>query len=125
MDNIENLLTDPTSWGQDPENIEKHTKERVEQGFSTYDWWNFFEYNAWVMINALEKFKNGAGHPVYGEVKTMEDWVRVLTEIQDGFRAQVQMANWTQPNTPEWEALEAKWKRGMELMTIYYGSLWD
>ncbi len=127
MNNTENFMPDPITWGQKPDVVEKHNKERAEFGFSTQDWWNFLEYNSWVMINALEKFKTGMGHPVYGEVETMDDWVRVLTEIQDGFKAQSRMADFAgaAPGDPEWEELEAKWKRGMELLTIYYGSLWD
>lgn len=118
--------TDPTDWvyESDTHSTKDHMQGRIDKGYSTYDWWNFMDYNSWVMINALEDFKTGMGHPVYGEVQTMEDWVRVLTEIQDGFIAQRKISN-DIPTGEEYEELKAKWERGMELLTIYYGSLWD
>ena len=124
--NIMEPVNDPITWPHDDSDnydLEKHLRERGERGFSDYDWWNFCEYNAWVMINALEKFKTGMGHPVHGEVQTMEDWVRVLTEIQEGFKAQLKMPETV--TTEEYEILNTTWKRGMELLTIYYVNLWD
>lgn len=121
---------DPQEWVHTGEklkgghyDVERHKKERAENGFSDYDFWNFAQYNAWVMINVLERFKTGHGFPLYGEVQNMDDWISVLTEIQEGFKAQFRIDESMDMET--YEADKALFKRGMELLTIYYGSLWD
>ena len=57
---------DPSAWvytsGKDYD-PDEHESERANFGFSTYDWWNFCDYMAWVNIQALEKFKTGHGFP--------------------------------------------------------------
>jgi len=78
------------------------------------------------MIQVLEDFKTGMGYPVTGEVGSMEDWIKVLTEMQDGFKAHIEMANFAHPSSsPEYVELDKKFRRGMELFTEYYGTLWD
>jgi hypothetical protein len=129
-------MEDPSSWVYEDDNdpkhdysVEEHRRLRAERGFSTYDWWNFNSYLSWVIIQGLEKFKTGAGHPVYGGVATMEEWVAVLDEMIDGFKAIEAIVEHDRPKDipyDEWEAgLRAKWERGMELFTTFYGSLWD
>ncbi len=121
-------MDDPSKWvykteGETYDTI-RHEGERVENGFSTYDWWNFNSYLNWVIIQGLEKFKkDGAGHPVYGGVETMEDWREVLDKMIAGFRAQERLTNMT--NTATLKADTAVWEEGSALFIKFYSSLWD
>lgn len=118
-------MDDPSKWVEAAEgwDANKHYEERKKNGFSYADWINFNDYLNWVMINALEQFKTGHGHPYYGGVETMEDWVKVLDEIIEGFKAQALIQSDYNPKT--YKEDRAKFERGMELLTKFYNSLWD
>jgi hypothetical protein len=123
-----NDINDPTLWvgTRSKKDKKRHKKERATKGYSRFDFWNFFQYHSWVMVQVLEDFKTGMGHPVSGEVSTMEEWVGVLTEIQDGFRAHSEMSEFTHlPSSPEYVELDKRFRRGMKLFTDYYGTFWD
>jgi hypothetical protein len=69
------------SYKDDPEKLERHRKERSENGFSTFDWWSFDTYIAGVIGNAVLKFANeGMGYP--GDM-TEESWKAFCLEIAE------------------------------------------
>jgi hypothetical protein len=68
-------------YKDEPEKLERHRKERSEQGFSTFDWWSFDTYIAGVIGRAVLKFReDGMGYP--GDM-TEESWNAFCTEIAE------------------------------------------
>ncbi len=127
-------MNDPSAWvmHENGWSHAKHRSERAVNGFSYADWINFADYITWVNIQALEQFKTGSGHPVYGEVQTMDDWIRVLDEMIRGFKAQnsLQSAEYYQfddeaGNAKRRKMLQARFEKGMAQYTFYFSSLWD
>jgi hypothetical protein len=127
-------MSDPTTqWvaGDNNYDLEKHVAERAEQGFSTYDWWNFCDYIAWVNINALEKFKTGAGYP--GDLSGMDEWVEILDQMIDGFKAAREISSLEyylpkdtkEENDARYAAVIARKEKGLALYAEYFNSLWD
>lgn len=131
------MIEDPQAWVGKEENKGKYSlrrlrKERADQGWSEYDFWNFHDYHSWMMISVLERFKTGVGYPVNDRVKSMEDWVAVLDEMIEGFKAALEMSNMEtydpkiHKSYKEWEdPLRVKYERGMDLFREYYLTLWD
>jgi hypothetical protein len=124
-------MDDPSAWvntdsGRD---ISKHHYERATQGFSVYDWWNFNSYLTWVIIGGLEKFKTGAGHPVYGGINSMDDWCEALDKMIAGFTARHELDNdfpGPDDDREAWRATREKaWRVGAELFVKFFPSLWD
>ena len=124
-------MTDPTVWVYDDNkhDPEKHKRERVENGFSTYDWWNFNSYLAWVIKNGLAKFiDEGVGHPAH---LTESQWKQTLGKIIDAFEAFEElesMESWDNKTVPyaEWAApYKARWDEGSKLFIENFFSLWD
>lgn len=61
----DNWLDKPQERNYD---VEKHKKERIEQGFSEYDWWNFNSYIMGVVALAVLKFADGNSYfPIHTE----------------------------------------------------------
>jgi hypothetical protein len=119
-------MEDPSIWVyKDEENYDpkQHEKERVENGFSVYDWWNFNDYLSWVIVQGLKKFKDGAGFPVWGGIETMDDWREALDKMIAGFEAQNRLMNDYNPATME--ADRAVWEEGSALFIKFYATLWD
>lgn len=119
-------MKDPSIWvyTEHPDyDTELHEGERAKNGFSKYDWWNFNSYLDWVIIQGLEKFKTGSGHPVYGEVQNMEDWCAVLDKMIAGFEAHNRLMNDYDPKTAEQDRVV--WEEGSALFMKFYDSLWD
>lgn len=124
---------DPSLWvynkdeyyGKKDYSIERHESERKNQGFSEYDWWNFNNYIAWVNINALEKFKTGAGHPVTDECQSMEDWIAILDKMINGFKAYLDYEVTEDLTAKKWEDTKKTMDEGLGLYAQYFSALWD
>lgn len=124
-------MKDPTLWVNDSKRHSKkrHEKERLENGFSTYDWWNFNSYLSWVIIGGLKKFlKDGNGYP---GGTTKEEWDKDLQTMIEGFEANEALQGFegygfNNVTYEEWsKPLEDKWERGIKLFLENYGTLWD
>lgn len=48
--------------GTDGDKLPRHHQERIERGFSEYDWWNFNSYIAGVVATAVLKCVDGYGY---------------------------------------------------------------
>lgn len=128
-------MDDPSKWvyEDDRYDTERHEAERSVSGFSTYDWWNFCDYIAWVNIQALEKFKTGHGFPsdladveYGGDGSGMEGWVTELDCMIDGFKAHLEIQNNWPLDDPEAQArLKTTFEEGMALYAKRFQSLWD
>ncbi len=122
-------MLDPTLWvyeNRDKYDTDQHETERASNGFSTYDWWNFCDYTAWVNIQALERFKTGVGHPVVpGECETMEDWVAELDVMINGFKSHLTLQNDYPESQAEADELRAVYEKGLALYVKRFSSLWD
>jgi hypothetical protein len=118
-------MEDPSKWVFEDKKHDqaRHFEERMSNGFSVYDWWNFCDYLTWVIIQGLEKFKDGSGHPVYDGIETMDDWRETLDKMIAGFKAQHRIMNDYDPATIE--ADRAVWEEGSALFIKFYSTLWD
>lgn len=128
-------MEDPSSWvfrdNSDKIDERKHVEERAEHGFSTYDWWNFDQYLAWVISNACKRFRaESKGFP--GEMENQDAWNSVLLEIEEGFEAHLELSGVDFPEPVDGEEYKAwieqrreKFQVAMELFAKYFGSLWD
>lgn len=123
-------MEDPTKWvyDQDRHSVKKHESERLKNGFSTCDWYNFNTYLAWVIQSGLVKFRNeGSGYPAQ---LTEETWHFMLDTMIDGFEAFAElesMESWD-IHTPfdEWAApRRARWETGRQLFIDNFDTLWD
>lgn len=121
------MVADPSLWVEESDkyDTEKHKAERVAQGFSEYDWWNFCDYMAWVNIRALEKFKEGAGYPA--DLNNMDEWKSELDIMIAGFEAHMTFSNleYDFRNEEAVEALRKKQDDGLTLYTKRFSALWD
>ena len=126
---------DPSAWvytsGKDYD-PDEHESERANFGFSTYDWWNFWDYMAWGNIQALEEVKTGHGFPgdladtKYGGTGGgMEAWVEELDIMIAGFEAHLTLQNDYPDDKDEAAALRAVYEKGMALYAHRFSSLWD
>jgi hypothetical protein len=123
-------MKDPTSWVyEDNEHSPiEHRQQRADNGFSVYDWWNFNDYLAWVIIQGLEKFKvDGVSHPVEF---TEESWKDALNTMIEGFKAHFDLDDVSIRVTDEpvmdWYNRKQKTRdKGLALFAKYFGSLWD
>lgn len=119
-------MIDPSEWVEKSTDtkydLERHRRERSENGFSEYDWWNFCDYIAWVNIQALEKFKTGVGFP--GDLNSMDDWIVELDIMIKGFEAHLALSDmrYADGERPE---LENRRSRGMAVYADRFPSLWD
>lgn len=131
-------IGDPTHWvyKDSTHDSAKHESERVKNGFSFYDWINFSDYLAWVIIQALKKFRDeGAGFPAElgNDTDTgMDEWKSILNEMITGFEAHLAMESGSHLDYASWDDyLEgikhqcALRDRALDLFKEYYGNLWD
>jgi hypothetical protein len=118
-------MKDPSIWVFKDEryNQVRHFEERMTNGFSVYDWWNFNSYLNWIIIQGLEKFKTGSGHPVDESIKNMDDWRAALDKMIAGFKAQERLMNDWDKET--YKADQEEWQEGVALFIKFYSSLWD
>lgn len=125
-------MTDPLRRSI-PEGLEdRHKYERIHNGFSIVDWWNFDSYIAGVMVEGLKMFKtNGTGVPAeFGTDITetgLDEWHSVLDEIIDGFEAYLEIQDHLGYDDYLEFYNEAKKKldNSFELLKTYFQHLWD
>lgn len=102
--------------------IKKHEKQRIERGYSVFDWWSFDTYITRVLADAVRDFrKRGTGYPGH---MTVKEWNRLLKEIEDPLRAYSDN-KFGDLRFAEGEALEAAAKEAMKLFAENLGSMWD
>jgi hypothetical protein len=113
---------DPVKWAK---NTLRHKRERARNGFSFYDWVNFDEYLAWVIVGGLKMFRHhGSGHP---SQLTLEQWNDILDEMIEGFEAYLFICSIDAVNEGE-EGLNKKKEtsdRALQLFVEYFPDLWD
>jgi len=86
---------------------------------------------ATVCIDALERFKDGSGHPVYDDVKTFDDWRVKLDEMIAGFKAALAIQDFEgyepkEMSYDEWyKPLEETRQRGFATFSKWFLALWD
>jgi hypothetical protein len=118
-------MEDPTyKWvvKSDKHDVEKLKTERGENGFSTYDWWNFDQYLAWVIWQACERFKTAHGHPAE---LTHDEWIEALNEIQAGMKAHQDIFDNTHFVVDEYDELLEIRSKGLAQFSKWMPALWD
>lgn len=106
--------------------VARNLDERQRHHFGREDIWSFFTINAAAQMRALKTLRDEAhGHP--GEFDSMKEWKKVLDIMIDGWQAVVDQDDleWTPNYYAEWDALQERFKVGMEVYTTYYHHLWD
>lgn len=111
---------------------ERHRHERIHNGFSIVDWWNFDSYIAAIMIDGLKKFKeDGTGVPAeFGTDVTdtgLEEWHAVLDKIIDGFKAYLEINDHLgyDDYLEFYDEAKKKLDNSFELLKTYFQYLWD
>jgi hypothetical protein len=115
-------MEDPTyNWvvASDKHDVEKLKTERGENGFSTYDYWNFDQYLAWIIWQACERFKTGHGFPAV--LESPEAWTEILCKIQAGMEAHQKIDDVNE----SYDILLATRDEGLKLFAQWMPSLWD
>jgi hypothetical protein len=111
----------PTQWAHI-----KVMRQRARRGWADSDVWSLDSYLTDVITGMISNLRDNAhGYP--GNLGGMPEWVDILNEIVDGFEAKRELnesaLSWSDPAAAQ--RLEAKFERGMELLTKYWSSLWD
>lgn len=119
------MIEDPSKWVETAEgwNTDSHYEQRKTNGFSYADWINFSNYIAWVNINALEKFKTGAGYPA--DLGGMDEWIAELDIMIDGFKVQFELDEVAWEDKEEMDRMLAVKDKGLALYAKRFSSLWD
>ena len=115
----------PEKWpDMKPHEIAKHREQRANEGMSWYDWINFDQFLAQIIVNACDRFLvDGHGFPA--SLNNMSEWKAILREMRDGFQAHLEISDFNFKGREEHDALQAKYKRAMELFAIYHPNMWD
>ena len=112
------------SYGRTREKL-KWKHERMEKGFSEYDWWSIDIHFARMIALAARKYRDeGHGYPMMtdkdgeqlAETFAVQKWNNILTEMADGFDGYVKET--LTADSPEF-------KRAMKLFSKWFGALWD
>lgn len=123
----EYVKSDPSKWvyTSDKHDAARHMEERMTNGFSTYDWWNFCDYMAWVNIQALEKFKGGAGFPA--DLASMDEWKSELDIMIAGFKAYQTLSDldYDYRDKAETDKILKTQDDGLALYAKRFSDLWD
>jgi len=97
--------------------IRKHRKQRIEQGFSTYDAWNGDRYLLGVIAGMAEWLRTeGVGYPGH---MTEEAWAETLDSISQPLRSYLNGNFW--PSEAEITATTA----ALHLFADNFGYFWD
>lgn len=113
-------MTDPTSFVK-AEEMYKHRSHRAVNGFSTYDWWNFDGYLAFVIAGGLKKFRNeGSGYPAD---LTIEQWNTLLDIMIEGFEGW--QNKFVVDTFEEEKELARELGVALDIFKAYFTSLWD
>jgi hypothetical protein len=124
----ENEMNDPSEWvktTKDADDYDRHRQERAENGFSVFDWWSFCDYMAWVNIQALEKFKDGAGFPA--DLHSMDEWKSELDTMIAGFKAYQTLSalDYDFRDKAETDKILKTQDDGLALYAKRFSALWD
>lgn len=130
-------MNDPSAWVYNTQDfnydIAKHEDQRINRGFSDYDWYNANDYLAYVLVGMLKQFREcGSGYPAHlGYV--VDDpynlqygdniWYSILTEMIEGFEAHKIMNE--EVYGDKYKEAEVKLNRALDLLKEYWTGLWD
>lgn len=99
-----------------------HKKQRVEFGYSTFDWWSMDSYIAGVIAHACDKFaKESHGHP--GDM-TYEEWQNYCSGIAAPLKLWASANRWKLSHEDEMKLYEEV-KEAMHLFAERFGCFWD
>ena len=105
--------------------------QRGKRGYADCDVWSFDYYLAKVIVGALTKLKKDkCGFPIeisklYGD-DAEKAWDNILTLIIDGFQGVIDFHDSDDYYSPEkFKEIEKRLQNSLELMKVYYFSLWD
>lgn len=86
----------------------KFAWQRVIRGWDDTVWWSLDDYICRVCLHSLKQLRaNGYGYP--SEMKSPEEWDKVLDQMIDGFAAADEIINDTE-KFPVWKERDRRWK---------------
>ena len=102
----------------------EHEQQRVEDGFSTWDWWSFNDFLYGVIVKGLTRFRNGEGHG-YPANLTPEEWnnrldfmIEWFTKARDDELYVIGSKELTKSNLEQW-------KKAKHMFADHIDDLWD
>jgi hypothetical protein len=104
----------------------RNLDERAKYHFGREDIWSFFTVNAAAQVRALKTLRDEAhGYP--NCFNSMEEWKDALTTMINGWQAIIDQdeMEWSLTYYADWEALQERFKKGMEVYVELYQHLWD
>lgn len=139
-------MKDPTGFAyEDLDAAEMHRQERVDQGFSRFDMWNFDNYIAWVIANAMTHLRDeGHGLFMYDDFdytaindksKEQHEEAKERTRndynvMIDGFTSWVEFSENNHGVTPgeykeNFKVAEDKLNAALDMFKKHFMALWD
>ena len=117
-------------------NLFRDTKDNIKWGFQRmfrgYDdevYWSLYSALRRLIIPGLKHLReHEIGHPMYDEIRSWDDWAKVLDEMIEGFKIFDEEDDRFYEkgyfDSEQYKIDEAKKKRALELFAKYYRSLW-
>lgn len=109
-------------------NIRKWKKQRIERGFSDYDWWDLDSFFTNLIANSLEHYANNTIGWDNTVASSPEEYKERILNLAAKFQ---EMAEWEERHEDikdykeNWEKLDTLTKEAFkELAEVYWG-LWD
>ena len=102
--------------------------QKLFRGYSDPEWYSFeYSHSEYCIprLKHLRKVMNSWPGGFYEEIKTPEDWGKILDEMVEGFEANLKLSNCEYETNEEGAELRAKLDRGIMLFSRYYWHLWD
>ena len=103
--------------------IVDHEKQRVERGFSKWDWWNFNTHLTEMIIDGLKMFRHeGMSHPAN---LTLEQWNADLDFMIEWFIKYKQDDIYILGDTEKSKENAENWSKAKEMFARHFDDLWD
>ena len=106
----------------------KYWFQRRLWGFDDYDTYSMDSHLAELILPRLKRFRfktSTKAHPICDDIKNMDDWLKILDEMIEGFELIVNGAQYDifGPNQEQHPSY-IKMQRALDLFREYYFDLW-
>jgi hypothetical protein len=104
--------------------IEAHEKQRIENGFSTWDWWNFNTFLCEIILQALKRFRSSeaSGYPAH---LTIEEWHKELDFMIEWFNKFIMDEIYILGDKELTDSNVENWNKAKHKFAEHLDNLWD
>lgn len=107
---------------EEPGRWSRHKRQRIQYGYSVYDWWNFDSYIAGVIAHAVGRFaREGMGHPMS---HTEASWKQLCLSISEPLSKWACEDRWTLSLDDSLE-LYRQVQEALHKFADNFGGFWD